>query len=913
MAILCNTLTEEEVERLKKPFGIIRQSLDIYKQDEALQKMLGYSEGFRTLIKNTFHVDVEDLHTITITPSQALDFKQRIQSMQKAVHRGNIGNVAVNFFLPRYISEKQPFLKEYFQKVSNIAAFYHGAQDELRRDFEGLYKIFESTIFSETVTKQGIKNPLEYYTKLEEAYKSEIYKANHSANEEQKHIHNEKASQIKLAIDHFLNEEESGKIFGLFVKAIEGDKESQKQLFKDYPTAQAAIMQYNVIMDKLYKQLSDGFRFFEQLTNKRFARQYPDVQEKLNNISETLKNMRPQKKENYFPHFYLFAQLAPYIDNLNNISYGKTTGEVNLQAQLDSIQGILSGHTQHRISDKLEYSENVLPVIKRYMDDVLRFNYVNKMCQETENALSKLADIQARMGNNETFTKYLESLQDFILATHSSATGLNIQNNFGAYRTVKVIQSFMFMSKLGGNVRTSVRNIASSVGLMQEFGFNDLHKSLTSIDKYSVPDGTGGYTSLRDVIQQDMESIGILFKSAGELHLATEDLYKQVTRDKEGNVVEYSPDDWVSELIAITNNANAKLSRLSLLNQTENTLRRWNYTAAFMRAFELISSDKNRITTLKKKHKGSDIFRTNKTGEKIKIGVDEDGSYYAWQDVIRFATQIARTSVYELQGEYTAFAKPRAAQSPVGSALYTFQNWTVHQLHYQGRVFARGIRDLVNGVSYKQSDYLPKMARGIFVWQVLPLLLNLIPGAAIGNLIQNDAYDKLETVATGLEALLTGDDKKLREKTKQMGLITQFPTAFTSDLITYASLANLIDLSDDNFTTLILGKRDFGVNDFKKGEVLVKSINTEAGRLWYNTIPAIVNNKNSGIWQGIANELGIRSYQKKLPTFVTDFSETYQSEIQRILDILPQQPSNKPPYILNKKSVPSYVLRGSYR
>jgi len=108
------------------------------------------------------------------------------------------------------------------------------------------------------------------------------------------------------------------------------------------------------------------------------------------------------------------------------------------------------------------------------------------------------------------------------------------------------------------------------------------------------------------------------------------------------------------------------------------------------------------------------------------------------------------------------------------------------------------------------------------------------------NLIENDTYERISQLNT----YLTGDPKEQEKAFYGQGPVTAtFGGPFVSDMLRIGSLINLNTMSGDDLNSYLAGYKDFHKKTGEMGatEEIVRTLNTQIGRLIYNTGPRIIS------------------------------------------------------------------------
>ena len=543
-----------------------------------------------------------------------------------------------------------------------------------------------------------------------------------------------------------------------------------------------------------------------------------------------LKNPHSMMK-NYFPRQVLdiaptFAKLSDDIHSGYAQNNPKAVSKY-IERMVQDVSNNLKtpGNVFERgIDAPTKVSKDVLDIIDTYTNNVVRFNYNARVSKATTKALQDLNNLKTQ----EHFDQHLKILTDYIMDTHESAIGVKFRNSKLA-NISRAITSWQFISKLGLNLRTVARNATQSLQNFVYFGGTAIYKAMKDMQ-------TG---EMKDIISREMNRHGFEFVNIQEFAMP-KDLMSNLKIDDTGKVIEVNPNignkvnNWFEEI--------ARVSGKPMQWVENNVNRGLTFKLAFMERYDyLTSKDGGGDAYIRKvlaQNRENRRLSTEEMMEKVK------------STKIRQASNYAANMVKELHYLYDPWAKPQILRSPVGSVLGQFSTYSINFFEYQRKIAAAGGNEILAG-QWNSPEAWRLYRLGMLYSAVTGI--GAITNTKWSNLVQNDTFERL----TRLDQYLRGD-AEAREKAYfgKDPITATFGGPFISDLIAFGHLVNFQKMSGHDLQSYLEQYRYNAEQTKHSGtEDLVRTLNTQIGRLIYDTVPSVIN--GTGFMTALGQELAL--------------------------------------------------------
>ena len=243
--------------------------------------------------------------------------------------------------------------------------------------------------------------------------------------------------------------------------------------------------------------------------------------------------------------------------------------------------------------------------------------------------------------------------------------------------------------------------------------------------------------------------------------------------------------------------------------------------------------------------------------EKIKVSRGKKEATETEIEEVRrnYAKKYAINMTMSLHFDYNDFSKARAIRGPVGKVLGQFQHYSFKFFEKNMEFLRKGTNDLVSR-ELTGTNALNMYRLGL-VYFAAPYLASMIMPVDWGNLIEHDAFNKLEKLGT----LIWGDEDDQRKAFYGKGpILGTIGAPVISDLLTLGHLYDFINLDEESLARILVGYQDYGnLTGDQKTYQLARTLNTTLGRQVYRTIPQLMK----GNFYGIQQEFGLYHTNKK--------------------------------------------------
>tara|TARA_E500000305_G_scaffold25954_2_gene20008 strand:+ start:5086 stop:7740 length:2655 start_codon:yes stop_codon:yes gene_type:complete len=579
------------------------------------------------------------------------------------------------------------------------------------------------------------------------------------------------------------------------------------------------------LKNRLWKVLGNGILDYVEVL-KSHKNEFNDVGfqiKQLENMYKTYFSSKATKKpKDYFPTQILdiaptFAKFSQDMfsgkmdTNYKDISSYMSTMIKNVSDNLN-----MPSITFEKKSGRFDYqNKDVIGLLDTFSNNVIRFNYNARVTKETTNALKELGKLEGK-----DYDQHLQFLAGYIGDTHEAVLGTKFRDSKLAHFS-RAITSFQFISKLGLNLRSSARNATQSLQNWVYFGSKGIYTAMKDMQS----------ESMKTIVDSEMKKHGFEFVNIQELAMP-KDLMRQLEVTPEGRVVEKGPstvdkvNDWFENVARVTGKP---------MQWVENNINRGlTFKIAFMTKYRDLKKSEELLRKTLKASKDQEMDITPKVEKQI---IDK-------------ASQYGAELVKELHYQYDRFAKPNITKTPVGAVLGQFSTYAFNFFNYQAKIARRGGNEVLAGEwSSPEAQRLYRL--GMLYTMVTGL--SALTNTNFNNLIQNDTLER----GVRLKQYLLGDKEAKKKAFYGLDPITgTFGGPFISDLLRIGHAVNFMGMNGKDWTTYANGYIKFNERHKTSAtEEIVRTLNTQIGRLVYTTIPRSIN--GTGVPTLLGQELGL--------------------------------------------------------
>ena len=616
-----------------------------------------------------------------------------------------------------------------------------------------------------------------------------------------------------------------------------------------------AVVDYTDLMHDMYGVLGKGVNQYIKGLKASMEGKYDT--KTIDSIAEKIaQKIRPSEEVGYYPHFKRFINTVDYLDNLmpylqkSSDALGEKliNNKAEVQQAINALDTYVSGRAKKRVQlndtkgfvPKTEYSRNFFSTVKRYIDEVDRFNMIAHADSYTRESLSQAKNL---FRNGKELNGFASSTVEMMQDMNRRVKGGSGLQNETAELAMKSLLALEFNSKIGFNLRSPFKNATQGLLNLVEFGFASpaRAKKLLREDK-----------DLSAYVDKMMDEAGFLFIDTGPPELIEGQFkgkkFSQKVKITDKETVEFQKPSMLS-------NVHDKIGNVSrvggkLMASVENFNRKTTFKIAFSEMYNQLKYSDTFIKSLEAK------------------GMDSKQI----ENEIRFRAKnygIRKTTL--LHFDYSDLAKSKWMTTPAGRLLGQFQHYGMKVLEYNINLAKEAKDDIL--VGELTGDRAQKGYRLGFIYGLAPVIASGLTGLDFGNIVQHDVMDKMNK----LTALFTGDDEEIKNAYYGKGVLTGLPfigAPVISDALALGNLYNFINMENETMEKLLTGYEDYSLRtkDQKTYET-IRILNVALGRGAYKTLPMILN---GNIGSALQYELGLYKTKesKKLKKKLTEGTAT---------------------------------------
>ena len=609
------------------------------------------------------------------------------------------------------------------------------------------------------------------------------------------------------------------------------------------------------LMDNAYVVLDRGIgAYIRGVKATLKGKGYSDA--KIDAIAKKIRDrIRPDKEEGYYPHYRremsmdFLSGLMPQFERLSNAMSENITGNFkSIDQALESINTYVTPRTNKRVNnyEGFDYSQNFIPNIKRYMNEIDRFNYLAHADMYTKEILNETRD----MFRNGKLDGYGLSAVKLIHEMNMSMKGNVGFKNQSLEAFTRTLLGWEYVSKLGFNLRTAARNSTQWLLNVVEFGpivmsrSKKFYEQNPAIEKTvnKLLDESG--LKFSETVAELQEVMGdrqgkFTFKMAGEEIVLNE---KNMWQKIEGKISKVAGSTPVSGLMRTVENAN----------------RRSSFKYAFYEMYNQLDNSRSYKDALRSKGKNVE------------------------QDMISRSRRYAIRMTSLLHFDYSAISKSKYLKSGVGRMLGQFQHYLWKFTEYNWNLGKRAIGDVVHNEGIMNKFYGANSSKAVnmgIIYGMAPAFAAVLTGLDFGGLVQHGTFDKFKQ----LSALFTGDEEEIADAFYGRGALTgSIGAPAISDALAIGNIAQWWSSPDNDLIQIATGLKDYAnVTGDRKTYEIINILNTQLGRARYQSLPMLFSGH---VGTAAQFELGI------YPTKDTkDFQKKAKGKLN---NLLPQDLSN---------------------
>ena len=876
-------------------------------------------DAFIHLVESELEMGLEDIDYFDVSKGQFRGLKNKINTVSKAIRKGKMaGSIVEMLYTSSAIANRNPEVKGMLEQFIHINHSLKGRQQK-----HGImYNNVISHIRKEAISRgyetesivAGVAASLRGKTVKARADKLEndIMKAT-ADRVNRKPGADQRLKELRAEENRFYLEQE-GKIFSELLHHIEvsvpemytklaadGVKNIKiEDYIKDFKGPdgkaitnhgmQSAVKEHLKIIDETWKTLDHGVNSFidsimEGLQNTTSKQQLQAIKEKLQ------ARMSPHQVKGYYPHYSRdlnsgFIQgLMPHLENVNQSTSLSLSGHdqgvaTSSLRELDNYvsnvdEGYLSGHAKGRVESD-EYSRNYLTVMKNYIDEVNRFNYIANSNKAARKAINTATQIWRK---GEDMEGYGLSVVKYMQDLHSAQTGVRAITNPKMDAAMRTLLGMEFVSKLGWNLRSGLRNLTQTVLNYVQFGFTANRRADAYLE--GLPLSTGKKHGDRVAMLKDMEDAGFLFKEDApqleETLGVRGSMHKVLQMDDNTGKLNFVPIGKAEKASAVVSKVAGKSA--IVMQAVENANRKRTYKTAF----GTMHSKLNDNQAYKNALMDGSYDGKKRTSEQV--------DSMLWKKSKDYAINM----VSMLHFDYGDVSKAKALRTPLGKIIGQFQHYGFKFAELNANIFSGAKNDIMSG-SMTGADAL-KAYRMSMIYFIAPVLAAGLTGLDFSNLLDHDTRSRITQLATAL----TGDQDDIEEATYGRGLTGMIGGPLVSDVLSIGNIMGFVDLDKNELNNFLVGyQRQADLDSDEKSAQMMRIFSTALSRGYNSTIPlAMAGNIGfaAQLETGIVSTKESRKIRKRAEASVPNILSSKDKDIMSALDLLQGTSKKKVPYI----------------
>tara|TARA_Y100001963_G_C6788255_1_gene454115 strand:- start:1081 stop:3828 length:2748 start_codon:yes stop_codon:yes gene_type:complete len=860
---------------------------DMYKDftnDPVVKKeILDPDEAFGNLVYNEFKMPLE---IFTLKPKvgkgELKGLKTRLDNLKNAVQSGQLsGKFASLFYTPSAISAKDPVLGKLLDRYIEVSNNHKKSDTDHNRLFKEIDDSLKDEMrirglisggmakFGKAFTRTSAQAEL---NRVEEEIKSLLplfKKGDASAQNQiealvdQKHkLLTETELQVntqfigyienglpKLIDDKIQQSIEANKIDPknkILEYKIKFDKRPDKPFLDKSEIAKLTDKEGNRISGKMvnslhkYMKLMDEMHFnlgkgVEAYIDSMIKGKQGDVKAYKDLKKSLMDKLMPNREKGFYPHFStelnvdFMDGLMPKLEDLVLTSNDYFKGDISAKQAMENINGYISGHTKSRNpnADVADFSLNFTNVVSGYINNVDRFNYINYINNTTKDALLQ---VESMYKSGRYQSGYGQSIVEFVQDLHKSATGFDAVKNPQLNAFMRSMLGLEFISKIGFNPRSAVRNVSQSLLNIVEFGPIAMRQS----DKFFEANPLD--------LNKVMAESGLLYKEGGA------ELEEAIGSHNPGNngsfrwnesmkEYEYIP---ISKMEKIATGVSYVSSKAGyMMAAVENFNRKQTFKIGYSQMYKQLE------------HPGFIDYVKNQYRSRSSYKKDPAD----WDSLIESkkqeaAKKYAMNMVVALHFDYSAFSKAKALRGTTGKVLGQFQHYAFKFAEYNMDLLRKAKNDVFAGEF--NGDNAWKAYRLGMVYFLAPTIASTVTGVNFGNLVEHDTSDRIEKLWAGLAG---DEDDRKRAFYGKGPVIGSIGAPIVSDLLNIGMMYEFINLDDDDFLSWGAGIQELDKMDGdRRLYQTARLFNTAIPRIAFRTVPQLAK---GNIGWAIQSELGL--------------------------------------------------------
>jgi hypothetical protein len=851
--------------------GLVGEMFGIGKEfikDKTIEKRFGMeaSNIVKTVFEDVFSVPIGSLEAVKFTKGTLRTFQRRLNKVRIAVGEDQVANkFASLFYTPSGIAEKNPQLMHLMDNLHNVNLSFQGRSDRHNRAFKNILDFMKKQMLIDgygtgLLAEKSISRRLKKATKKANDLELDIENLSVDVYNNVPGAANKLTEALRVEDQFYVKGE--GKVFNETLNIIEKElpklerenlevwwkekKTLKKKLSKNKMTLaeyynrrkqilvpilakkiksepmRNAVAEYTDLMDDMHRVLTNGIDAYVSSLKEGMKGKYSS--EQIDEIGKKIKEkISPDRKVGYFPHYKrvlnvdFLDNLMPHMQKVSDAVAENLKSDASVvDKAVDDLSSYLTGRVKSRaivdlgqgVSAQKEYSRNFFTTLKRYIDEIDRFNMVahsDKYTRESLNAAKEL------FRNGDSTDGYARATVEIMQDMNSRMKGGYGFENENAEAAMKTLLALEFTSKLGFNVRSPAKNATQGLLNIVQYGPAMIMKSRNFYNNN---------LGLTRRVEDMMNEAGFLFAEN-----AAPELIEGQMRGK-----------GFTQKIRITDGENVEFKRPGFLSAVHNKVSR---VAGFSGKLMAKVENFNRTTTFKVGFYKMYDQLNNSTSYKNSLREAGKSEAQIEAEILTRARNYAIREVTLLHFDYTDLAKSSWLLHPAGRLLGQFQHYGIKFLEYNIDIAKQGGDDILAGELV--GERAQRAYRMGLTYFLAPAVASAATGLDFGNVIEHNVKEQIDK----LWALFTGDEEEIKKAYYGKGVLTGLPfigAPLISDAIALGNIWEFMDMDNETMAMLLSGYEDYGLkSQDQKIYETIRLLNVQLGRGAYKTLPLIMS------------------------------------------------------------------------
>ena len=608
------------------------------------------------------------------------------------------------------------------------------------------------------------------------------------------------------------------------------------------PHMQKLLKDYVMLMEDMHHILNQGvgstisamktqikdYSIGESVNPKTGKKLIDEIETKLK------EKLMPDKIEGYYPQ-YRRVLLIDYLDGLmpkiqaiqDKLGDSLRMDKKGANKALEDLHSYVNAHAGRRVETKFEdmdsgalyqeYSKNFIGNIKRYINEIDRYNYIANVDKFSRDTLSEIKSIFRSGRETEGVASDAVKMIYEINQAAKGGQGTRFENE-SLEKFSQMALGLEFVSKIGLNPRSAGFNATQYLLNMVEYGPTMIKKSGDFYKTETIKIGDK-QRRMDEVVNELLYDSGLLFtEGSPELQEITGiGAAGKISKFKvHGKEIDFVEPSWIDKAHGISGKVMGKAGWM--MGYVENKLRKSTFKLGFYKHWQTLMSDST--------------YRDALRAEGL-------SSAQITRRFISESRNAAINAVGLLHFNYSAKSKAKWLRDPRFRFLGQFQHYAMKMIEYNVDVAKGAKNDYIEGKLV--GDGAMRAYRMGMVYFLMPAIASAVTGIEWGNMVENATATRLQQMYT----LFTGEDEEIKKAFYGRGpLLGSLGAPLFSDLIKMGQIMEWYDMDEDSKIALITGFTDYGdATGDEKAYEMARILSTSLSRQYYQNFPLIADGK----------------------------------------------------------------------